>query len=86
MDLADSGPYYGYIFFDCLFHNASKECFWPKNGLKSAILEQLKNCQNGTFEPMYSWVPNKRVGWKSASRVGKKSKNANRVERRLMQF
>ena len=34
---------------------------------------------------LYSWVPNKRVGW------GKKSKNANRVDSftwhpRLMQF
>ena len=34
----------------CHFHNASKECFWPKkisnfmHGFKSAILEKLKNC------------------------------------------
>ena len=41
------------------FHNASKEYFWPKKILnfmhrfKSAILEKLKNCQNGTFEPVH---------------------------------
>ena len=40
-------------------HNASSECFWPKNflnfmqGFKSAILAKLKNCQNGTFEPLH---------------------------------
>ena len=39
------------------FHNASKENFWSKkvsnfmHRFKSAILEKLKNCQNGTFEP-----------------------------------
>ena len=39
---------------------ASKECFWPKNFLnfmhrfKSAILEKMKNCQNGTFELLNS--------------------------------
>ena len=33
------------------FHNASKECFWPKfflnfmHGFKSAILAKMKNCQ-----------------------------------------
>ena len=41
------------------FHNASKECFWPKkflnfmHGFKSAILAKMKNCQNGTFEPVH---------------------------------
>ena len=41
------------IFF---VNNASKEVFWPKNFLtsmqqfKSAILLELKNCQNGSFE------------------------------------
>ena len=45
--------------FNCHFHNASKECFWPKifsnfmHGFKSAILKKLKNCQNGTFNPMH---------------------------------
>jgi hypothetical protein len=39
--------------------DVSKECFWPKffsnfmQGFKSAILEKLKNCQNGTFEPVH---------------------------------
>ena len=43
----------------CHFHNASKECFWPKkilnfmHGFKSAILAKMKNCQNGTFKPVY---------------------------------
>ena len=41
------------------FHNASKECFWPKNFLnfmhrfKSAILAIFQFCQNGTFEPVH---------------------------------
>ena len=41
------------------FHNASKECFWPKiffnfmHRFKSAILAKMKNCQNGTFEPVH---------------------------------
>ena len=41
------------------FHNASKECFWPKKILnfmhmfKSAILAKMKNWQNGTFEPVH---------------------------------
>ena len=41
------------------FNNASKEWFWPKiflnfmQGFKSAILAKLKNCQNGTFEPVH---------------------------------
>ena len=41
------------------FHKASKECFWSKKFLnfmhrfKSAILTKLKNCQNGTFEPVH---------------------------------
>jgi hypothetical protein len=36
------------IFSYCHFHNASKECFWPKfflnfmQGFKSAILAKLK--------------------------------------------
>ena len=40
----------------CPFHNASKECFWPKKFLnfmprfKSAILAIFQFCQNGTFE------------------------------------
>ena len=43
----------------CHFHNASKECFWPKkilnimHGFKSAILAKMKNCQNSTFEPVH---------------------------------
>ena len=43
--------------FYCHFHNASKECFWPKkisnfmHGFKSAILAIFQFCQNGTFEP-----------------------------------
>ena len=43
----------------CHFHNASKESFWSKNfsnfmrWFKSAILEKLPNCQNGTFEPVH---------------------------------
>ena len=43
----------------CHFHIASKECFWPKKFLnfmhrfKSAILAKMKNCQNGTFEPVH---------------------------------
>ena len=47
------------IFYYCYFHNASKECFWSKkisnfmHGFKSAILAKLKNCQNGTFEPVH---------------------------------
>ena len=45
------------IFSYSHFHKASKECFWPEtiltfmHGFKSAILEKLPNCQNGTFEP-----------------------------------
>ena len=41
------------------FHNASKQCFWPKiflnfmHRFKSAILAKMKNCQNGTFEPVH---------------------------------
>ena len=47
------------IFSYCHFHIASKECFLPKkisnfmHGFKSAILAKLKNCQNGTFEPVH---------------------------------
>ena len=47
------------IFSYSPFHNASKECFWPKKTLnfmhsfKSAILAEWKNCQNGTFEPVH---------------------------------
>ena len=43
----------------CHFHNASKECFWPKkflnfmHGFKSAILAIFHFCQNGTFEPVH---------------------------------
>ena len=43
----------------CHFHNAPKECFWPNkflnfmHGFKSAILAKMKNCQNGTFEPVH---------------------------------
>ena len=43
----------------CHFHNTSKECFWTKKNsnfvhvFKSAIWEKLKNCQNGTFEPVH---------------------------------
>ena len=43
----------------CHFHNAPKEYFWPKiflnfmHGFKSAILAKMKNCQNGTFEPVH---------------------------------
>ena len=46
-------------FFYCHFHNASKECFWPKKilnfmqGFKSAILPKVKNWQSGTFEPLH---------------------------------
>jgi hypothetical protein len=46
------------IFSYCHFHNASKECFRSKffsnfmHGFKSAILAKLKNCRNGTFEPV----------------------------------
>ena len=42
-----------------LFHNASKEVFWPKiflnfmHGFKSAILAIFTFCQNGTFEPVH---------------------------------
>ena len=41
------------------FHNASKECFWPKkflnfmHGFKSAILAIFQLCQSGTFEPLH---------------------------------
>ena len=47
------------IFCKYHFHNTSKEVFQPKkilnstHGFKSAILAKLKNCQNGTFEPMH---------------------------------
>ena len=47
------------IFSKWHFHNASKEVFWPKkflnfmHGFKSAILAKMKNCQNGTFEPVH---------------------------------
>ena len=47
------------IFSKWHFHNVSKEVFWPKkvlnfmHGLKSAILAEWKNCQNGTFEPVH---------------------------------
>ena len=47
------------IFCKWHFHNASKEVFRPKNFLnfmhqfKSAILAELKNCQNGAFEPVH---------------------------------
>jgi hypothetical protein len=47
------------IFSDCHFHNASKECFWPKkisnymHEFKSAILAIFQFLQNGTFEPMH---------------------------------
>ena len=47
------------IFCKWHFHNASKEVFQPKKFLnfmhpfKSAILAELKNCQNGTFEPVH---------------------------------
>ena len=40
-------------------HNVSKEVFRPNcflnfmHGFKSAILRELKNCQNGTFEPLH---------------------------------
>ena len=43
----------------CLFYYASKEYLWPKKILnfrhefKSAILAKMKNCQNGTFEPVH---------------------------------
>ena len=45
----------------CKWHllNASKEVFWQKkilnfmHGFKSAILAKMKNCQNGTFEPVH---------------------------------
>jgi hypothetical protein len=43
----------------CHFLNASKECFWQQkisnfmHGFKSAILEKLKNCQNGPFESVH---------------------------------
>ena len=43
----------------CQFHNASKECFWPKKNsnfmhrFKSAILAIFSFCQNGTFEPVH---------------------------------
>ena len=47
------------IFCRCHLHNNSKEVFWPKDffnfmhGFKSAILLELKNCQNGPFEPVH---------------------------------
>ena len=56
--MADPGTCYQKNSY-CHFHNASKECFWPKKILnfihrfKSAILAKLKNCQNGTFEPVH---------------------------------
>ena len=43
----------------CHFHNASNEYFWPKkvlnfmHGFKTAIFAKMKNCQNGTFEPVH---------------------------------
>ena len=58
LDLADPGACYEY-FSKWHFLNASKEYFWSKKFLnfmhrfKSAILEKLKNCQNGTFEPVH---------------------------------
>ena len=47
------------VFCKCYFHNTSKKVFWPKKYLnsmhrfKSATLPELKNCQNGTFEPAH---------------------------------
>ena len=47
------------IFCKCHLHNASKKVFQSKIllnsmlGFKSAILPELKNCQNGTFEPVH---------------------------------
>jgi hypothetical protein len=47
------------IFSCCHFHNASKECFWPKKNFnfmhrfKSAILAIFQFCQNDTFEPVH---------------------------------
>ena len=41
---------------NCHFHNASRECFWPKkfsnftHGFKSAILAIFQFCQSGTFK------------------------------------
>ena len=43
----------------CHFHIASKEYFWQKkilnftHGFKSAKMAKMKNCQNGTFEPVH---------------------------------
>ena len=47
------------IFIKYHLYTPSKEAFWPKeflnflHGFKSAIFPELKNCQNGTFEPMH---------------------------------
>ena len=47
------------IFCKCHLHNTSKEVFWPFffsnfiHRFKSVILPDLKNCQNGNFEPMH---------------------------------
>ena len=58
LDLADPGTCYEYFSY-WHFHIASKEYFWSKKDsnfmhwFKSAILEKLPNCQNGTFEPVH---------------------------------
>ena len=59
-DLADPDPRTCYEYFlKWHFLNASKEYFWQKknlnfiHGFKSAILAKMKNCQNGTFEPVH---------------------------------
>ena len=49
------------IYSDWHFHSASKEYFWAKRisnfmqRFKSAILEKIKNLQNGTFVDLGSY-------------------------------
>jgi hypothetical protein len=49
----------GIFFVNVIFKKTTKEVFRPKknfnsmHGFKSAILPELKNCQNGTFEPLH---------------------------------
>ena len=52
------------VFCKSHFHNTSKEVFGLKkknfnsiHGFQSAILPELKNCQNGTFKPVHEiWI------------------------------
>ena len=59
------------IVCNCDLQIASKEVFRPKklnfmHGFKSSILPELKNCQNGTFEPVHG--VQKKIGPKTLNR------------------